>query len=148
MAGIAEPYSMKNQHYSNIFCLSFNNDSSKIFSGGNDDVVIVHDSNTYVTWNPFYSIPLRLMWNIFFYFVDRCEPYDVFLHAKPVYGLSVDVTNDQIFATAGEDGHILIFDLRIGTQVLTSPKSRAAYHAGKFNNAIAYTWTKSNYWLI
>lgn len=49
----------------------------------------------------------------------------MFLHSKPVYGLSVDGTNDQIFATAGDDGHILVFDLRIGAQVLTLPKSRA-----------------------
>lgn len=46
MAGIGEPHAMKNQHFSNIFCLSFNNDSTKIFSGGNDDAVIVHDSKT------------------------------------------------------------------------------------------------------
>lgn len=57
--------------------------------------------------------------------INRGEPYDMFLHSKPVYGLSIDRTNDQIFATAGEDGHILVFDLRIGTQVLTLPKSRA-----------------------
>lgn len=49
----------------------------------------------------------------------------MFLHSKPVYGLSIDGTNDQIFATASDDGHILVFDLRIGTQVLTLPKSRA-----------------------
>lgn len=48
MASFAAPQSMKNQHQSNIFCLSFNNDSTKIFSGGNDDIVIVHDANTYV----------------------------------------------------------------------------------------------------
>lgn len=48
MAGISEPRSMKNHHYSNIFCLAFNNDSTKIFSGGNDDAVIVHDVKTYV----------------------------------------------------------------------------------------------------
>lgn len=46
MAGIGEPSAMKNQHYSNIFCLGFNNDSTRIFSGGNDDAVIVHDTNT------------------------------------------------------------------------------------------------------
>lgn len=48
MAGVREPLAMKNQHFSNIFCLSFNNDSTKIFSGGNDNAVIVHDANTYV----------------------------------------------------------------------------------------------------
>lgn len=46
MDGMAEPQAMKNQHYSNIFCLGFNNDNSKIFSGGNDDALIVHDVKT------------------------------------------------------------------------------------------------------
>lgn len=46
MAGIGQPIAMKNEHYSNIFCLSFNNDSTKIFSGGNDEAVIVHDAHT------------------------------------------------------------------------------------------------------
>lgn len=57
----------------------------------------------------------------------------MFLHTKPVYGLSVDVTNDQVFATAGEDGLVLVFDLRVGTQVLQMPKSRAPYHAVQFH---------------
>lgn len=55
------------------------------------------------------------------------------MHTKPVYGLSVDTTNDQVFATAGEDGLILVFDLRIGSQVLTLPKSRAPFHAVQFH---------------
>lgn len=50
-----------------------------------------------------------------------------------MYGLSVDVTNDQIFSTAGEDGRVLVFDLRIGTQVLALPKSRASYHGVEFH---------------
>lgn len=50
-----------------------------------------------------------------------------------MYGLSVDTTNDQVFATAGEDGLVLIFDLRIGTQVLALPKSRAPFHAAEFH---------------
>lgn len=61
------------------------------------------------------------------------DTFDVFLHAKPVYGISVDATNDQIFATAGEDGDILIFDLRIGSDVLSLPKSRAPYHSVEFH---------------
>lgn len=61
------------------------------------------------------------------------EPYDVFLHSKPVYGLSVDATNDQIFSTAGEDGRILVFDLRTGSQAIAFPKSRAPYHAVMFH---------------
>ncbi|KAJ8977822.1 hypothetical protein NQ317_008064, partial [Molorchus minor] len=33
-------------------------------------------------------------------------------HRKPVYGLSVNRENDNILATAGDDGRILLFDLR------------------------------------
>lgn len=61
------------------------------------------------------------------------EPFDVFLHTKPVYGISVDATNDNIFATAGEDGNVFIFDLRIGSDILTFPKSRAPFHAVEFH---------------
>lgn len=57
----------------------------------------------------------------------------MFLHTKPVCGLSVDATNDQVFATAGEDGLVLVFDLRIGSQVLALPKSRAPFHAVQFH---------------
>lgn len=57
----------------------------------------------------------------------------MFLHNKPVYGISVDTTNDSIFATAGEEGSIIVFDLRIGSEVLTLPKSRAPFHAVEFH---------------
>jgi DDB1- and CUL4-associated factor 5 len=32
------------------------------------------------------------------------DAIDVFFHNKPVYGLSVNPENDNIFSTAGEDG--------------------------------------------
>lgn len=34
------------------------------------------------------------------------------LHRKPVYGLSLNPQNDSVLATAGDDGRVLIFDLR------------------------------------
>lgn len=37
---------MVKQHQSNIFCLGFNANKSKILSGGNDQVVLVHDVAT------------------------------------------------------------------------------------------------------
>lgn len=131
MAGISQPRSMKNHHYSNIFCLAFNNDSTKIFSGGNDDAVIVHDVKTYETSNQYNFFIAEF--HLYFMCIRSGEPYDVFLHSKPVYSLSVDSTNDQIFATAGEDGRVLVFDLRIGTQVLALAKSRATFHAVQFH---------------
>jgi DDB1- and CUL4-associated factor 5 len=46
LADKGKPRAMDKQHLSNIFCLSFNSDNTKIFSGGNDDTVIVHDLKT------------------------------------------------------------------------------------------------------
>ncbi len=37
---------MKTQHNSNIFTIAFDNEDKKIFSGGNDHQVIVHDLQT------------------------------------------------------------------------------------------------------
>lgn len=42
----AEPQIMLKQHLSNIFCLSFDSKNTRIFSGGNDDMAIVHDIET------------------------------------------------------------------------------------------------------
>jgi WD40 repeat protein len=33
-------------------------------------------------------------------------------HRKPVYGLSINPQNDHVLATAGDDGKILLFDVR------------------------------------
>ncbi len=40
------PIAMKTQHNSNIFCLAWDNENQRIFSGGNDHQVIVHDVET------------------------------------------------------------------------------------------------------
>lgn len=68
----------------------------------------------------------------------------MFLHTKPVYGLSVDMTNDQVFATAGEDGLVLMFDLRVGTHILALPKSRASFHAVQFHPSDGNTIITAN----
>ncbi|XP_053684779.1 DDB1- and CUL4-associated factor 5 [Sabethes cyaneus] len=98
------PVSMQKQHLSNIFCLGMDSRNTRIFSGGNDDVVIVHD-------------------------IQTRESVDVFLHSKPVYGLSIDPSNDDLFATAGEDGKILIFDMRDSSDVMCVSRCRSPYHA-------------------
>lgn len=43
-----QPMAMRAQHISNIFCLSYDSKNTKIFSAGNDDQVIVHDTKTLV----------------------------------------------------------------------------------------------------
>jgi WD repeat-containing protein 22 len=44
--GVCKPAAMRAQHISNIFCLGFDSTNSKVFSAGNDDQVIVHDTRT------------------------------------------------------------------------------------------------------
>lgn len=46
MAGTGRPATMEKQHQSNIFSLAITRDNAKILSGGNDDVVMVHDLRT------------------------------------------------------------------------------------------------------
>lgn len=61
---------------------------------------------------------------------------ETFTHTKPVYGLSVSPTSDDIFATAGEDGRVLIFDLRMSaSDALTLSKYRTPFHAVQFHPA-------------
>ncbi|KAB0801590.1 hypothetical protein PPYR_03776 [Photinus pyralis] len=108
--GKGAPIPMETNHISNIFCLAFDSKNSKIFSGGNDDQVIVHD--------------LRIG-----SFVVKL------LHKKPVYGLSVNPQSDFIIATAGDDGRILIFDIRESSTVdpLCVAKQKTGFHSVMFN---------------
>ncbi|XP_064176125.1 DDB1- and CUL4-associated factor 5 isoform X1 [Anguilla rostrata] len=83
----AKPLKLKGEHLSNIFCLAFDSTNKRVFSGGNDEQVILHD-------------------------VERGETLNVFLHDDAVYGLSVSPVNDNVFASSSDDGRVLIWDTR------------------------------------
>ncbi|XP_057716100.1 DDB1- and CUL4-associated factor 5 isoform X2 [Corythoichthys intestinalis] len=83
----AKPLKLKGEHLSNIFCLAFDSSNKKVFSGGNDEQVILHD-------------------------VERRETLNVFLHIDAVYSLSVSPVNDNVFASSSDDGRVLIWDTR------------------------------------
>uniref|UniRef100_A0A087YHA4 Actinin, alpha 1 n=1 Tax=Poecilia formosa TaxID=48698 RepID=A0A087YHA4_POEFO len=83
----SKPVKLKGEHLSNIFCLAFDSSNSKVFSGGNDEQVILHD-------------------------VESQETLNVFLHIDAVYSLSVSPVNDSIFASSSDDGRVLIWDTR------------------------------------
>ncbi|KAK6481130.1 DDB1- and CUL4-associated factor 5 [Huso huso] len=83
----AKPLKLKGEHLSNIFCLAFDSTNKRVFSGGNDEQVILHD-------------------------VERGETLNVFLHDDSVYGLSVSPVNDNVFASSSDDGRVLIWDTR------------------------------------
>lgn len=60
---------------------------------------------------------------------------EVFRHEKPVYGISLDPLNSSIFATAGEDGRCLLYDMRTagGAEVQVIAKYRSPFHAVQFH---------------
>ncbi|KAK7488349.1 hypothetical protein BaRGS_00020323 [Batillaria attramentaria] len=110
LSDIGEPCAMKGEHNSNIFCLAINSSNSKMYSGGNDEQVVVHD-------------------------IASGQTVDVFLHEEAVYGLSADPNNDNIFASACDDGRVLIYDTR--EPASTDPFVLASYtssmHAVMYN---------------
>ncbi|CAH1117192.1 unnamed protein product [Phaedon cochleariae] len=103
------PVVMRTTHRSNIFCLTFDSNNEKIFSGGNDDQVLIHEVHTITSIG---SIP----------------------HEKPVYGISIHPQNNNIIATAGEDGRILLFDVRDTSQdAQVVAEHNSGFHSVKFN---------------
>ncbi|XP_077494172.1 DDB1- and CUL4-associated factor 5 [Amblyomma americanum] len=110
ISGPGRPRVMKGHHNSNIFCLCFDSCHSAVFSAGNDEQVVVHDVATGAT-------------------------KDVFLHEEAVYGLSVQPGNDNVFASACDDGCILVYDIREprASDPLLLATSRSAFHAVAYN---------------
>ncbi|KAI5746116.1 hypothetical protein M8J77_000033 [Diaphorina citri] len=102
------PKSMEAQHNSNIFTLAFDSQNKVIFSGGNDDHVISHD-------------------------MASGDPIDFYLHERPVYGLSVDPSQDAIFASACDDGRVLLFDTRSREEATELAVNSGPFHAVMFN---------------
>ncbi|XP_045776889.1 DDB1- and CUL4-associated factor 5 isoform X2 [Maniola jurtina] len=103
------PEPMKALHSSNIFCLGITTDSQKIYSGGNDDIVIVHD-------------------------VESTRPLEVLQHQRAVCCLSIDPYNDRVVTTAGNDGRLLLFDTRQSVhESLVISRSRKAFHGVMFH---------------
>ncbi|XP_006814220.1 DDB1- and CUL4-associated factor 5-like [Saccoglossus kowalevskii] len=110
ISGLGKAVTMKGEHNSNIFCLAFSSSNNKVFSSGNDEQVIVHD-------------------------VHSGEAQDVFLHEDTVYGLSVQPDNDNIYASACDDGRVLIWDIRdrSGQEPFVLANYTSAFHAVVYN---------------
>ncbi|KAM6969192.1 DDB1- and CUL4-associated factor 5 [Tautogolabrus adspersus] len=105
-----KPVKLKGEHLSNIFCLAFDSTNTKVFSGGNDEQVILHD-------------------------VERRETLNVFLHIDAVYSLSVSPVNDNVFASSSDDGRVLIWDTREppSTEPFCLASYPSAFHSVMFN---------------
>ncbi|KAJ8723827.1 hypothetical protein PYW07_007807 [Mythimna separata] len=115
-----QPLPMRGLHQSNVFCLGITNDNQKIYSGGNDDIVIVHDLET------------------------RC-PMEVLQHQRAVCSLSIDPFNDRVVTTAGNDGRLLLFDTRQSMhECLVISRGRKAFHGVMFNPMYSGVLTSAN----
>ncbi|XP_038075186.1 DDB1- and CUL4-associated factor 5-like [Patiria miniata] len=97
---------MIGEHHSNIFSLAFDSHNSRIYSGGNDDQVLVHD-------------------------MQRKDTVDVFLHEDAVYGLAVDPRDSHIFTSACADGRVLLWDTRVPShqEPIVIATSQTAFYA-------------------
>ncbi|XP_063895753.1 DDB1- and CUL4-associated factor 5 isoform X2 [Helicoverpa armigera] len=115
-----KPVAMKGLHQSNVFCLGITNDNQKIYSGGNDDIVIVHDLES------------------------KC-PLEVLQHQRAVCSLSIDPFNERVVTTAGNDGRLLLFDTRQSVhESLVISRSRKAFHGVMFHPSQSGMLTSAN----
>ncbi|CAK8678323.1 DDB1- and CUL4-associated factor 5-like isoform X1 [Clavelina lepadiformis] len=105
-----KPTIMVGNHISNIFCLAFDMYNKKLFSSGNDEQILVHDLAT-------------------------SKVVKVYIRDDAVYSLSTHPYNDNIFATACEDGRLHITDMRIRTHTGTMCLANyiSAFHGVAFN---------------
>lgn len=101
---------MAAEHRSNIFCLDTDHALTRIYSGGNDDQVIVHDTQT-------------------------TDLVDCFQHEEPVNGLSVHPEQPNLFLTACSDGRILMYDMRrpVKSEAIMITGCSYAFHSVQFN---------------
>ncbi len=101
---------MAAEHRSNIFCLDTDQALTRIYSGGNDEQVIVHDTQT-------------------------TDLVDCFQHEEPVNGLSVHPEQPNLFLTACSDGRILMYDMRrpVKSEAIMITGCSYAFHSVQFN---------------
>ena len=78
---------MKATHESNIFCIDFDCGNRKLFSGGNDEKLLIHDLKT-------------------------GEILDIYPHDEPVYCVCAHPESPELLTTACSDGRVQLIDLR------------------------------------
>ena len=85
---------MKAKHESNVFCIDFDCQNEKLFSGGNDEKLLIHDLKT-------------------------GEIEDIFPHDEPVYCVCAHPECPELITTACSDGRVQLYDLRAPTVLIS-----------------------------
>lgn len=116
---------MKSSHNSNIFCISFDAAQKRIFSGGNDELVIVHNIETKEAIDV-----IRLTFNEVFYYIFFLKYHLFHSHMDDVYGLDVDPTDSNLFASSSNE--VMIWDLRSGKSTTLAVGS-GPFHGVMYN---------------
>jgi len=106
----SQPHVLKNQHHSNIFTLAWDHENRRVFSGGNDHQVLVHD-------------------------LEKQQLADLFPHENAVMCVSVQPDQSDVFASACKSGEVNLYDLRSsnGEPVLVASSDHGAFESCAFN---------------
>uniref|UniRef100_A0A915CZY3 Uncharacterized protein n=1 Tax=Ditylenchus dipsaci TaxID=166011 RepID=A0A915CZY3_9BILA len=100
---------MDTQHESNIFALRFSLHTDRIYSGGNDYQLLIHDIQTKALIRSFTA--------------DKC-----------FYRISNHPANDSVIAAACEDGHVHIYDIRMESdQAVTKIELKGPVYSVEYN---------------
>lgn len=117
------PFAMSAEHTSNIFCMGFDSTNKKLFSAGNDELIMIHEAST-------------------------GQNVHTIFHADAIFGLSIDPFNDNIVATACSDGGAFIFDLRQAAYThqdsIMTIRSHRAFHGIMHNPVESRLLTTAN----
>ncbi|VDN06469.1 unnamed protein product [Thelazia callipaeda] len=98
---------MNEKHYSNIFTVKFSLKSDRLYSGGNDSNLFVHDVETT-------------------YAIYR------FANSEAIYDISIHPRDEYTIMSASEDGRVRFYDLRVGRQTVAIANIGTVYCA-QFN---------------
>ena len=113
-----KPKNMRMEHNGNIFSIELNRDSTKVFTGGTDEQLIIHDT---ITGD---LITSRLL-------------------DSAILNISMNPFDDNVIAISCEDGRILIYDCRCNL-----PKLTDNFYPDSQTKSIEYNPLNSNLLLV
>ncbi|MFH4983658.1 hypothetical protein AB6A40_010367 [Gnathostoma spinigerum] len=98
---------MRQLHSSNIFSLAFSNEGDRIYSAGNDALLLVHD-------------------------IATGNMIDWFKTDQAIYNVSTNPIDDSVIISASQDGRVRLHDLRTSEETITA-RSQGTMYCAQFN---------------